>query len=88
MFASTIVGAFCALACAFPLHINRNCYQCAIYHNNTQIGIYVDDTDPNQCTDVARDRAMGWPIILSGRFVKPGYASPYCPQATLNLVEW
>lgn len=89
-----MIGAFCSLACAFMLHISPATTPQAnpnfepVYWGSQQVGVYVDDTDPTQCSDVAQARALGWPLVISGRYEQPAYASPYCPAASYNAVEW
>lgn len=86
---TTLVGAFCAFACAFPLHISQCTFDhCDVFNGTQQVGVYVDDSQPNQCAVAASYRALGWSVVFTGRFARPGYTGPYCAQATLNLLEW
>lgn len=57
-----------------------------VYFYGVQAGVYVDDTQPNQCRDVGVERQK-WALVIAGN--APGdWPQDRCPAATFNALEW
>lgn len=57
-----------------------------VYFMGTQVGVYEDDQQSNQCTNATIERAR-WPLVIAG--IAPGaWPRGQCPSATFNALEW
>ena len=57
-----------------------------VYFMGTQVGVYEDDQQPDQCQDAAIE-AERWPLVIAA--VAPGnWPQGQCAAATYNALEW
>jgi hypothetical protein len=88
----TLVGHFCATllmtlciggATITPYDPNMTS---GVYFMGTQVGVYLDDTQPNQCVGAGIERQR-WSLVIAGN--APGaWPQDQCSAATYNALEW
>lgn len=88
-----LIAQLCAAACSAALAIGGKppaVYDpdstAPVYFYGVQVGVYLDDTQPNQCADVPVERAR-WPLVIAGNAPGPRWPADECPGA-LNALEY
>lgn len=88
---TTLIGYLCSALCTALLTVGGGNAPYSPYATHpvffagSQVGVYVDDTQANQCTDVIAD-LVRWKLVIAGD--PPGrWPRDKCPGA-LNALEW
>ena len=86
---ATLVGFFCSTLCSAVLTIGGHATPYDPYSTvpvtfyGVQVGVYLDDTQPNQCADAVIERRK-WRLVIAGNATNDSE----CSAATVNAREW